>query len=197
MRTFILAGAAALAFAIPGAAIAQNVAMDATGNVYVLTDSQQSMYDGWPAEQQGMYDGWPYNLQEYYWSLTPIQQTGWWRLNNDQRMSVYQMTPDQRIAAWNQIAAQMNGQSTSNMAATTAKTSGMSNSSMSPRFVSKPVVQSIPAADMVTPSANPPICTKDQQNNCINAWAAGERGKGVVKPLNYWPGEPASEINGN
>ena len=55
------------------------------------------------------------------------------------------------------------------------------------------MVQSIP---MDTPPANPPICQKGQQDNCINAWEAGKRGRGVDRPLNYWPGKPASEIPG-
>jgi len=75
MRNLIFAGAAAIAFtAVP--AIAQDVAVDADGTVYVLTDEQQTMYDGWPADRQTTYDAWPDEVQEYYWTLTPAQVEG-------------------------------------------------------------------------------------------------------------------------
>ena len=91
----ILAGAAALAFAVPAAA--QTVAADAAGNVYVLTPVQQSSYDTWPVERQTIYTAWPNDYKVYYWTLAPEQQNGWWVLTDEQRGRVYGMTPEQRV----------------------------------------------------------------------------------------------------
>ncbi|QPD00289.1 hypothetical protein [Qipengyuania soli] len=187
MKKLFFAGAAALAFtAIPAAA--QDVAVDAEGNVYVLTEVQQSDYDGWPVERQTAYLGWPYGVQEYYWTLTPTQLDGWWVLTDPQRVSVYEMTPDQREIAWTQIAAQMNKSTT----AAVATTAAASASTMQPRFVSNAVVQTTPAADTAATGDDLPVCTPKQQDNCINSW---EKNKTGNRPLNYWPGRPASEIS--
>lgn len=195
MKTLILAGAAALAFAIPAAA--QDMAMDANGNVYAMTAAQQSMYDGWPADRQTMYTGWPDTYKTYFWTLTPDQQNGWWVLTDDQRAKVYAMTPEQRTQAWTAIARQMSSMPSANASTTgmTASTAAMGASTMGPRFVSGEVVQSTPA-DSTPASGKLPICTPNQQDNCINAWEAGKRGKGVTRPLDYWPGKPASEMPG-
>jgi hypothetical protein len=45
VNKLILAGAAVLAFAVP--AVAQDMAVDAQGNVYVMTPVQQSANDSW------------------------------------------------------------------------------------------------------------------------------------------------------
>ena len=50
MNKLILAGAAALAIAVP--AVAQDMAVDSDGNVYVMTAEQQSAYDAWPPDRQ-------------------------------------------------------------------------------------------------------------------------------------------------
>lgn len=186
MKKLILAGAAALAFTVTPA-IAQDLAVDANGKVYVLTEVQQSDYDGWPVERQTLYSAWPYGVQEYYWTLTPAQVDGWWVLTDPQRVSIFEMTPDQRAIAWTQIAAQLNPSTT----ATVATTAAASASSMEPRFVSNAVVQTTAAAD--TPATGDlPVCTPKQQDNCINSW---EKNKTGNRPLNYWPGKPASEIS--
>ena len=62
----ILAGAAALALAVP--AVAQDMAVDANGNVYVMTDAQKTVYAGWPATQQTIYTAWPNDYQTAYWT---------------------------------------------------------------------------------------------------------------------------------
>ncbi len=62
------------------------------------------------------------------------------------------------------------------------------------RFVSNEMVQSTPG-DQGPPTGEVPICSANEQDNCINAWEAGKRGRGVTKPLGYWPGKPASEMN--
>lgn len=188
MRNLILAGAAALAFtAAP--AVAQDVAVDAEGNVYVLTDAQQVMYDGWPADRQAAYDAWPNTVQEYYWTLTPVQTDGWWVLNDEQRVRIYEMTPEARAQAWTQVQAQMKPNATA-MAATTASASA---STAGPRFVSREVTQTTPAAYKAASGDDLPVCSADQQDGCINSWEKNGTGN---RPLEYWPGRPASEIPG-
>ena len=104
MNKLIFAGAAALALAA-SPSIAQDVAVDAEGNVYVMTDAQQVMYDGWPEVRRVAYDAWPYGVQEYYWTLTPEQNAGWWVLNDSQRVRIYEMTPEQRDALARRLEA--------------------------------------------------------------------------------------------
>ncbi|MGN6497005.1 MAG: hypothetical protein ACTHKM_12905 [Tsuneonella sp.] len=198
MKSFILAGAAALAIALPAAA-QTTMGVDAAGNAYVMTDAQQTMYTGWPADRQTSYDSWPNNYKVYYWSLTPDQQNGWWALTDDQRTKVYAMTPDQRAAAWNSIVAQLNGgpspMASSTAMAATAAAAGAST--MGPRWVSNAVVQMTPADTTASTGDKLPICTPNQQDGCINAWEAGKRGPGVTRPLDHWPGKPASEMPGH
>ncbi len=193
MNKLILAGAAALAFAVPAAA--QDMAVTSDGDVYVMTDAQQSDYDAWPPERQTIYTGWPNTYQTYYWTLTPDQQKGWWVLNDEQRAKVYAMTPQQRVAAWNSIAAQMSGgpAPAASTTATAATTAAATASTMSPRFVSNEVVQTTPG-DAGPATGDVPICSKGQTDNCMNAWEAGKRGPGVTRPLDHWPGKPASEM---
>lgn len=225
MKGTLLAAAAALALAIPGGmAIAQEttVATDAAGNTYVLTAEQKVMYDGWPADRRISYDAWPDTYKTYYWTLTPDQQTGWWALNAEQRGQVYAMTPEQRIAAWASITAQMSGAApttTGGSAAaadmatasdTTAADAAMSPDAATPmasahaamattagnmqfvrREITQPVAASADAAALA--SGEVPVCKKGQQDGCINGW---EKNKTGNKPLNYWPGKPASEIPG-
>ncbi len=193
MNKLILAGAAALAFAVP--ASAQDMAVTSDGDAYVLTAPQQSTYDGWPTERQTVYSSWPSDYQTYYWTLTEPQQNGWWVLTDDQRAKVYAMTPQQRTAAWVAIEKQMSGMPASASATATA-TGSTTVSSGNMRFVSNEMVQDTPG-DAGPPSGDVPICSANQQDNCINAWEAGKRGKGVARPLDYWPGKPASEIPGD
>ena len=46
--------------------------------------------------------------------------------------------------------------------------------------------------DQGPPTGDLPICSPNQQDNCINSWEA--RGTGT-KPLDYWPGRPASQMD--
>lgn len=62
------------------------------------------------------------------------------------------------------------------------------------RFVSSPVVQTTPADAGPPPDGELPICSEDAQDNCINSWEANKTGN---RPLEYWPGRPASEIEGS
>jgi len=193
MKNIILASAAALAFtAVP--AVAQDaVAVDAEGDVYVLTDDQQMMYDGWPMDRRTTYDAWPPEVQEYYWTLDDDQTTAWWVLNDDQRVRVYEMTPEQRTVAWQQINSQLNAQTSASTTGTTASATASTTSSASPRFVRNEVIQTTPANYQATANGDDlPICTAGQQDGCINGW---EKNKTGNRPLEYWPGRPASEID--
>jgi hypothetical protein len=183
MNKLILAGAAALAaLAVPAAA--QTVATDAAGNAYVLTPTQQSMYDAWPVERQTVYTGWPNTYKVYYWTLTPEEQNGWWVLTDDQRGKVYAMTPEQRTAAWAAIARQM-----ASMPASSAPMTATPAVVGPTQYTSSTTVQSAPA-----PAADYPLCSATVQDSCRNPREAGKNYGN--RPLNYWPGRPASEIPG-
>lgn len=218
MNRKLLAAAASLALAAPaGVAFAQDttVATDAAGNVYVMTDAQKGMYATWPADRQTMYEAWPNTYKTYYWTLAPEQQTGWWVLNDDQRARVYAMTPEQRTAAWASIATQMDASATAatdtsmsgdtsmdadtSMSADTsmatsampASTTSTGNMQFVRREMTQPVAANTDTAALA--SGELPVCKPNQQDGCINGW---EKNKTGNKPLNYWPGKPASEIPG-
>jgi len=192
MNKLILAGAAALAFIAPVAA--QDVAVTANGDVYMLTDAQQVMYDGWPAERRSVYTTWPNTYQSYYWTLSEPQMNGWWVLTDDQRARLYTMTPEARTAAWTSIEQQMmsmpstNASATAHVATTAAATQAMG----SPRMVSGEVVQSTPAATRA--NGEYPLCSATVTDSCINPREAGKNYGN--RPLGYWPGKPASEMPG-
>lgn len=185
MRNLILAGAAALAFSAPAAA--QDMDADVEADVMAdvtLTADQRAMYDSWPMDRRTMYDAWPNEAQVYYWTLTPEQTEGWWVLNDDQRLRIVRMTPAQRTAAWTSVAAQMNG------AARAMPVSAGASANM--RFVSNAMVQPIPEDSPPVSGDDLPVCTPNQQDGCINSW---EKNRTGTRPLNYWPGKPASEID--
>lgn len=192
MNKLIFAGAAALALAIP--AVAQDMAVDADGNVYVLTAPQQVIYDAWPVERQTIYTAWPNDYKVYYWTLTEPQQTGWWALTDAQRTQLYAMTPEARVAAWTSIEKQMmsmpsaNASDTAMVATTAATTASMGM----PQMVAGEVVQSTPAATRA--NGEYPLCSATVTDSCINPREAGKNYGN--RPLNYWPGKPASEIPG-
>ncbi len=160
MNKLILAGAAALALAVP--AVAQDMAVTSDGDVYVMTDTQQSAYDAWPPERQTTYTGWPNTYQTYYWTLTPDQQNGWWVLNDEQRAKVYAMTPQQRVAAWNSIAAQMNGgpAPAASATATAATTAAASASTMGPTVREQRSGADHPRVGAGPSTGDVPICSK-------------------------------------
>lgn len=141
-------------------------------------------FDTLDAERQAMYFGWDAALRDYYWTLTPDQREAWWYLNDQQRITLFQMEGDaNRAAAWSAVVAQVD--------ALQADQAAYADSHAGMTFVSNAVVQ-----DIATPahSGEYPVCTSDHDDHCINAWAAGERGPDVNRPLNYWPGQPASEM---
>ena len=208
MRTMMLAGAAVLALAVPavaqdaGAAAETEAAATAQAAEpmaqadFTMSATQQTSYDGWPADRKASYDGWPGGVQEYYWTLTPTQQTGWWALTDAQRVQVFQMTPAQRTSAWAQISAQVSGATPPAAAASTGAAASASTdmgaasatTSGNMRFVASEMVQSAPP-----PKADYPICEDGVTDGCINPRAAGKNYGNV--PLDYWPGRPASEID--
>ena len=57
-------------------------------------------------------------------------------------------------------------------------------------YVSQEMVQQVPKEEEPK-TGDLPICKKDEQTNCINSWEANKTGN---RPINYWPGRPASEI---
>lgn len=59
-------------------------------------------------------------------------------------------------------------------------------------YVGTETVQATPG-DAGSPSGEVPICKPQQEDNCINSWEANGTGN---RPINYWPGRPASEIDG-
>lgn len=188
MRTLIMAGAAALSFAVATPAIAQ----------MTLTTEQQAMYDGWTAENRATYDAWPMEAKTYYWTLTPEQTKGWWVLTDEQRVRIVGMTPEQRAAAWTSITAQMNGAApaaTASSAATTSTTMAPSGTmpSGNMQFVRKEMTQGnmMAASATTAEGADLPVCKANQQDGCINSW---EKNKTGTRPLDRWPGKPASEM---
>ncbi|MBB3035216.1 hypothetical protein [Alteriqipengyuania lutimaris] len=59
-------------------------------------------------------------------------------------------------------------------------------------YRSAEVVQQTPD-DAGPPAAGElPICEAGAEDNCINSWEANRTGN---RPINYWPGRPASEID--
>ncbi len=198
MNKAILAAATALSMAaIPAAAQVNNVddkrdMTEAQQTMYDELDAdQRTMFDSYTPDQQTMYYGWNDALRGYYWSLDQDEQNAWWYLNDQQRVTLFQIqAPEQREAAWTSIIAQvdeMEGDSASTSQQAYSNTSNTSSDGEM-RWASNAVVQNIPAPHQ----GEYPVCESDADDNCINAWAAGQRGPGVDRPLNYWPGEPSS-----
>ncbi|GMN14330.1 hypothetical protein [Altererythrobacter sp. MTPC7] len=185
----LLAATAAAALTLTAAPAFADDHME--GDMVELTTAQQTMYDGWPAERQTTYDAWPMEAKTYYWTLTPEQTEAWWVLTNEQRVRVVGMNEMQRSQAWTSILSQINGTAAAPAApAAQANASATAATTGNVRFVSNEMAQSAPAP--VT--GEYPICSANQQDNCMNAWEAGRRGPGVNRPLDYWPGQPASEM---
>ena len=65
----------------------------------------------------------------------------------------------------------------------------MNNANMN--WANNEVVQTVPTSSMR--NGEYPVCEGDMDDSCINAWEAGQRGPGVNRPLQYWPGESVTE----
>ncbi len=200
MKTLLATGAALGLVMAATPATAQSTMNDtmATSSTE-LSATQQATYDGWPAERQASYDGWPAEAQSYFWTLNSDQVRGWWLLNDEQRVQILGMAPEQRAAAWTAIMNQMAGatampatETTASARATTAPRAANTTTG-NIQYRSTERVQATPG-DQGPPTGEISICSANEQDNCINAWEAGERGPGVNRPLDYWPGQPASEM---
>ena len=190
MKKAFLAAATALSMAaVPAAAQVDDADMTPEQQTMYddLTADQRTVFDTYTTDQQAMYFGWNDALRGYYWSLDEDQQDAWWYLNDDQRVTLFQIqAPEQREAAWNSVIAQVNELETGNAPAQSQNAASSTSGDI--QFVSNGVVQNVPAPH----EGEYPVCESDADDNCINAWAAGQRGPGVDRPLDYWPGEPAS-----
>lgn len=191
-KTFLAAATALSMISVPALAD-HHEADDMTAEQQVMYDAlsatDQAEFDTYTVDQRAAYFAWNAPLRDYYWTLNADQQDAWWYLNDNQRTQIFQIPADQRTAAWNSVVAQVaqveNGTTPANQQA--AASDDMSNDA-DVRFVSNEVVQSAPAPHQ----GEYPVCESDADDNCINAWAAGERGPGVDRPLDYWPGEASS-----
>ena len=185
MNSRILAGAAAVAVALSPAALSAQGVNSIDDKRPELTEEQQATYDAWPEERRVAYEAWTPEYQVYYWTLTPAQSEGWWVLNPEQRTQLYAMTPDQRAAAWSSIVAQINA----SPAATQAAASSKAKTTTAVTYQSNPVVQQVPAN---TVEGEYPVCKSESDDACIQPRAAGlDWGN---RPLDHWPGKPASEM---
>lgn len=154
-----------------------------------LSAEQQATYDGWAEANRAAYDSWPADVQGYYWTLDPMQAKAWWQLNDEQRVAIFGMAPNQRAATWQSIAQQMNERKAT--AKTTTSASATSNArTTSVSYQSGAVVQTVPTNKV---TGEYPLCNNGRTDACMNPWEAGRRGAGVTKPLDYWPGQPASD----
>jgi hypothetical protein len=173
MKTLLAAGAA-LGLAIAAAPVtAQSTNTTAMASTQ-MTAAQKAMYDAWPADRRATYDAWPASAKTYYWTLSDQQKQGWWMLNNEQRVRIVEMTPQQRTQAWTAISSQMSGNMANTTtapasASTTATARAGTTGNANIRFVSNPRVQ--PVSTTSPPRGELPICTPNQQDDCINRGA--------------------------
>lgn len=193
--------------------------MDDMGDM-TMTAEQQATYDMLSAERQTTFDAWPNDVKSYYFTLPSARQDAFWMLTDEQRVRVYNMEPTQREAAWTGLMQQvnsmnndaamngsmnasttgtMNSSTTGSMNSSTTGNMASTNSNMSTtattarqgniRFVSNERSQAAPAARQ----GEYPVCTNGMTDGCINQYEATGKGN---RPLEYWPGRPASEIDG-
>ncbi|APE28435.1 hypothetical protein [Aurantiacibacter gangjinensis] len=104
--------------------------------------------------------------QRMYYGWPLEVRSYYWTLDENDRMMFWNMDSDaDRVAYYN--ANRMTGDMT---------------------FVRTGMVQNAPIA-RANHDGTYPICESDADDHCMNAWAAGQRGPGVDRPLNYWPGQ--------
>jgi hypothetical protein len=179
---------------------------------YEMSAPQSDMYDTWPDERRAAYDTWPMTYQEYYWTLDPVQQEGYWALTPDQRGKIYNMTPEQRALAWQSVQQQLAGMTPTtppgqaNPPGQGVPTNGvpnpqMANQAVQPAMPAKQEYQGGPYKGALTPppadamNKEYPPCKGDMQDSCVNPREAGLNYGN--RPLDYWPGKPASEMKKN
>ncbi|WP_340588007.1 hypothetical protein [Erythrobacter alti] len=192
MRNLLMAGAAALATAtITMPATAQDMNHDDMHHEMMdveLTAEQRVMFDAWPMDRRMTYGNWPAEVQVYYWTLPEDRQNAFWMLNDEQRVQVHSLPAEQRAAAWTSITQQVNASASTPPAQANARARTTATANV--RMNSGAVVQTIPAPH----TGEYPPCRGDRQDNCINPREAGLNYGN--RPLEYWPGRPASEIDG-
>ncbi len=200
MKKILLASATALTMmAAPATAqVAQDAPLGSTNSVtderMPMTERQRAIYDAlhpdnrivfdeWTPDQQVLYFGWDAALRDYYWSLDESEKDAWWYLDGEQQIALYQLQGEQRDQAWNSIMTQV-AELEQDRAMPPA--SGREQADM--QFTSNAIVQQVP-----THEGEYPVCDSEADDHCINPWAAGERGPGATRPLDYWPGQSASD----
>ncbi|GGD54138.1 hypothetical protein GRI62_04315 [Erythrobacter arachoides] len=184
MKNLLLAGAFALAsLSLPAGAMAQ----DASAG---MTAQQQAMYNAWPMERRTMYEGWPDGVRTYYWTLDRDRQNMYWMMDDADRIRIYEMPMNERDAAWQQHMEMHAAMPSTNASMTTTTTpSRTTNASAMPAMRSGGMVQQTPAAH----SGEYPPCRGTVQDNCVNPREAGLNYGN--RPLDYWPGQPASQMD--
>lgn len=198
MRKMILASATALSMvAFPALAQTNHVedkrdyTEDQQAIYDAFDDDTRARFDAWPVDHQYSYFGWEPNVQTYYWTLDDDQQNAWWYLDDNQRVQLYSISDmDQRNATWMSITdqvAKMENAKAKSHATKAHKADGIS-------FVSNEIVQDMPISKRNHDGVNYPICESDADDHCMNAWAAGQRGPNVDRPIAYWPGQSVTEM---
>ena len=180
MKKFLTGAAFALALTAAPA-----MADDHTDDMIELTSTQQAMYDSWPADRRMTYDNWPEMAQAYYWTIDSSDREAWWALNDEQRVRIVNMTPEMRQTTWASLRSQMAGMN-NGVATARANTAGNITFRRSER------AQSMPTNYTESTPGDLPVCSANQQSGCINSW---ERNRTGTRPLDYWPGRPASQMD--
>ena len=164
------------------------IADDHNDGMGEMTEAQMTAYNAMSADRRAAYDALPMEGKTYFWTLNSTEQMDFLRISNDDRMRLMAMQPNMRRDAMAQMRSGASNSMANNGMQNTNTRANMGNGQI--RFVSNARVQSAPAPRQ----GEYPICQSDAQDNCINAWEAGKRGRGVSRPLDYWPGRPASEM---
>jgi len=194
MKTMLLATATALSLAaMPVAAQQADAPLGSTNSIAdkrEYTADQQAVYDALEPEQRMDFDAWAYERQlvyfeqrdpvrVYYWTLEPDEQVMWWQLTPAERVAVAEaIEAQERQMLWDQYTTRY---AVAEPVATTQPSEPQIT------YVSNEMAQPV-----AKHSGEYPVCKSDADDACINAWEAGKRGAGVNKPLDNWPGEPAS-----
>ena len=157
-------------------------------NDRMMSSEERIMYDRLPADRRAAYDRFDQQTRDYYRTLRPEQTDMFFMLDDTQRSQMMALTPEQRDRAWTSMMQRQGNMAQGNMGQGNMAQGNMTQGNI--RFTSNAVVQNAPAPHQ----GEYPICETDMQDNCMNAWEAGRRGAGVSRPLDYWPGRPASSM---
>ncbi|WP_271078154.1 hypothetical protein [Aurantiacibacter sp. MUD61] len=168
MKKLALAAATALTMtAAP--AMAQDYADDGT------TMQSYAHLNDLNEEQRAERETWTIELRDYYDGLEAEERETWWYLDDMQRMMIVRMDDDAQMSQWSTYKAQYDNQY-------------LRMRSGDVEYVRSAMVQDAPMPRSAH-DGDYPVCESDADDHCVNAWAAGQRGPGVDRPLQYWPGE--------